>query len=107
MNQTIETVDNLPRTTVDNKVQKVDRSKEGKDQKEFDKELKKKGDLSGLDLIQTAYSQFSNVNPIHAASVLIAVIDGLLLHWVFNPESFKLEEIGKDIVELVLKGLER
>jgi len=42
MNQTIESVDNLPKVTVNNKVHQADKSKEEKDQKTFDDELKEK-----------------------------------------------------------------
>ncbi|MFH2049470.1 MAG: hypothetical protein ABIJ12_08490 [bacterium] len=42
MNQTIESVDNLPKATVNNKVHQADKSKEEKDQKTFDDELKEK-----------------------------------------------------------------
>jgi hypothetical protein len=46
------------------------------------------------------------VNPEHAASALIAVFDGLLLQWLFNPASFSLKAIGKTLSELIARGIE-
>jgi len=47
------------------------------------------------------------VNPMHTASILIAIIDGLLLQWVFNPKSFSLREIGSDVALIILSGIKK
>jgi len=50
---------------------------------------------------------FRKVNAINVASLLIAVVDGLLLQWVFNPEGFPLSRTGRDAVRVFLRGIER
>ncbi|HHN64636.1 MAG TPA: TetR/AcrR family transcriptional regulator [Nitrospirae bacterium] len=50
---------------------------------------------------------FRKVNPVHTASLLIAIVDGLLLQWVFNPKSFSLTRIGRDSTDIILKGIEK
>jgi TetR/AcrR family fatty acid metabolism transcriptional regulator len=51
--------------------------------------------------------EFRNVNPGHAASALIAIFDGLLLQWLFNPRSFSLKTMGSTVSELIARGIER
>ncbi len=50
---------------------------------------------------------FRKVNPAHTASVLIAVFDGLLLQWIFNPKSFSLKTIADTVSDLIGRGIER
>jgi AcrR family transcriptional regulator len=50
---------------------------------------------------------FRKVNPLHTASLLIAIVDGLLLQWVFNPGSFSLTRLGRDSTDIILKGIEK
>lgn len=40
-----------------------------------------------------------------AASIIIALVDGLSLQWLFDENTFELEEIGKTCEELVLRHL--
>lgn len=51
--------------------------------------------------------EFKKVNPTHAASLLVGIIDGLLLQWIFNPKSFSLQRIAEDIVEIISTGIRR
>lgn len=50
---------------------------------------------------------FKKVNPTHAASLLVGIIDGLLLQWIFNPKSFSLQRISDDIVEIISTGIRK
>ncbi len=49
---------------------------------------------------------FRKVNPTHTASTLIAIFDGLLLQWIFNPKSFSLKTMADTISELIAQGIE-
>jgi len=50
---------------------------------------------------------YKKVDPAHTASILIAIIDGLLLQWVFNPKSFSLRDIGSDVAAIFLSGIKK
>jgi AcrR family transcriptional regulator len=50
---------------------------------------------------------FRKVNPQHAASALIAVFDGLLLQWIFNPRSFSLKTMADTVFDLISQGIEQ
>jgi TetR/AcrR family fatty acid metabolism transcriptional regulator len=63
--------------------------------------------LSGLIREGIKTGDFRKVNPDHAASALIAVFDGLLLQWLFNPKSFSLRTMGNTVSELIARGIER
>ncbi|HSQ77554.1 MAG TPA: TetR/AcrR family transcriptional regulator [Nitrospirota bacterium] len=49
---------------------------------------------------------FKKVNPSHAASALIAIIDGLMLQWIFNPKSFTLKTIAVTVSDIIAQGIE-
>lgn len=49
---------------------------------------------------------FKKVNPLHTASALIAIFDGLLLQWIFNPKSFSLKSIADTVSDLIAHGIE-
>ena len=36
---------------------------------------------------------------------LWSVMDGLIRNWMFEPDSFRLVEVGADVVDTVLRGL--
>lgn len=71
---------------------------------EFYKEGKEK--LAAL--IQEGINQgaFKPVNPMYTASLITAVIDGLLLQWVLNPKGLALKDLAPDIIETILTGME-
>ncbi len=50
---------------------------------------------------------FKKVNAVHTASALIAIFDGLLLQWIFNPKTFSLKAIGDTVSELIARGIEK
>lgn len=50
---------------------------------------------------------FKKIDPSLTASMLIALIDGLLLQWVFNPKSFSLREIGSNVAAIILSGIKK
>ncbi len=54
--------------------------------------------------IQTG--DFKKVNPVHTASALIAIFDGLLLQWIFNPKSFSLKTVTDTVLDLIMRGIE-
>jgi len=63
--------------------------------------------LSGLIRDGIKKGVFRKVNPLHTASLLIAIVDGLLLQWVFSSGSFSLNRLGRDAAEIILKGMEK
>ncbi len=50
---------------------------------------------------------FKKVHPLNTASALIAIFDGLLLQWLFNPKSFSLATIGDTVSDLIARGIEQ
>ncbi len=49
---------------------------------------------------------FKKVNPANAASAIIAIFDGLLLQWIFNPKSFSLKTIADTVSDMISVGIE-
>lgn len=66
-----------------------------------------KNNLAALIKTGIKRGDFKKVNPLHTASILIAIIDGLLLQWVFNPKSFSLRDIGSDVAAIILSGIKK
>ena len=50
---------------------------------------------------------FRKVEPAVAASALIAIFDGLLLQWIFNPRSFSPGTLGDTVFDLICRGIEK
>jgi AcrR family transcriptional regulator len=50
---------------------------------------------------------FKKVNPTDTASALIAIFDGLLLQWIFNPRSFSPRTVADTVFDLICKGIEK
>ncbi len=50
---------------------------------------------------------FKKVNSVETASALIAIFDGLLLQWIFNPRSFSARTIGNTVFDLICTGIEK
>jgi TetR/AcrR family fatty acid metabolism transcriptional regulator len=63
--------------------------------------------LSGLVREGIRTGDFRKMNPEHAASALIAIFDGLLLQWLFNPKSFSLKTMGNTVSDLIARGIEQ
>jgi hypothetical protein len=63
--------------------------------------------LSALIRDGISTGDFRKVNPGHAASALIAIFDGLLLQWLFNPKSFSLRAMGNTVSDIIARGIER
>ena len=50
---------------------------------------------------------FRKVDPAETASALIAIFDGLLLQWIFNPTSFSPRTIGDTVFDIICRGIEK
>jgi len=48
---------------------------------------------------------FREVNPWQASSALVAAYDGLWFHWLLAPDSFDLEEAGRELITNFIRGL--
>ena len=49
--------------------------------------------------------EFRKVDPLIAASTIIAVLDGFLLQRIFDPETFQGKDAEKSVVDAVIHGL--
>lgn len=50
---------------------------------------------------------FRQVDSWAASSALVAAYDGLWLHWILDPESFELEEAGRQLITNFIRGLSK
>ncbi len=50
---------------------------------------------------------FRKVNAHYTASLLIGIVDGLMLQWVFSPERFPLTKVASQAVDVILEGLKK
>lgn len=48
---------------------------------------------------------FREVDPWEASSALVASYDGLWFHWLLTPDSFVLEEAGRELITNFIRGL--
>jgi len=64
------------------------------------------GDLDRLLALAVARSQLAPRTPVGVAAIgLHALIDGLMHNWLLNPESFDLEAVGAQALDVHLAGL--
>ncbi len=47
------------------------------------------------------------INPRYSASIILAAIDGLAMHWLSNPQVFSLSQMKKSLTKMILDSLKK